>query len=132
MCQHIVSLFPGFHNLFVTLFLCDQTTFVVLRDQVHSILCFLDQLWLLRRHSHIGDGYGHRCPCGIFVSHRFDIIQNFRCLRSAMSIDNFLKDLFQTFFTHMEIDFQKQLIARNASIHKSQILRKNLIKEETA
>ena len=93
MCQNIVCLFPGLHNLFVTLFLCDQTTFVVLRDQIYRILCFLDQFRFLRRHGHIGNGYGHGRSCGVFVTDRFYIIQHLGCLSRAVCVDDFLKDL---------------------------------------
>ena len=38
LCKLIIGLLPGFNNLFVTLFLCDKTTFVVLCDTVNGIL----------------------------------------------------------------------------------------------
>ncbi len=59
LCQRVICCFPGLYDLFVTLFLRDQTTLEVLRDLIHRILRLLDHLRLLRRHRHIGDRYGH-------------------------------------------------------------------------
>ena len=49
-----------------------------------------------------------------------------------MCIDNFFKNLLQLLFTNKEVYLKNKLIARNASINKSQILWKDLIKEETS
>ena len=130
--QNIIGFFPGFYNFFVTFFFCDQTTFVVLCDVVYSLLSLLDQFRFFRRNSHIGNGYGHSCSCGEFISGRFDIIQHFCCLGSSVCIDNFLQNLFQLFLSYMEIYFKLHFIFRNASVYKSQILRQDLIKQETS
>ena len=47
-----------------------------------------------------------------------------------MGIDNLLQNLFQALFPHVEIHFQLEEILRFASVHKSQVLRKNLIKNK--
>ena len=49
-----------------------------------------------------------------------------------MNINNFFKNLFQTLFTYVEIHFQFQQIFRLTAIYKSQILRQNLIENETS
>ena len=91
--QRIVGLLPGLNDLFISLFLSDKTTLEVLGDPVHSILRFLDHLRLLRRHGHIGNRYGHCRSCGILISCGLDIIQHLCGLRSAVGVDDFLKDL---------------------------------------
>ena len=132
MGQFIVSLLPGIYNFFVTLFLSDEASFVVLGDQVNGILGILNHLRFLRRHGHIGNGYGHGCACGIFVTCGFDCIQYFGSLGCAVSIDDFFKDLFQLFLTYQEINFQKKFIARYTSVYESKILRKDFVEQETS
>ena len=39
-CQRIVGLLPGIYNLFVTLFVCNKTTFEVSCNLVYRCLCF--------------------------------------------------------------------------------------------
>ena len=92
-CQLVVRLLPGFHDLFVTLFLGDQTTLVVLGNLIYDILGVLDHLRLLRRHGHIGNGYCHCRACGIFISGSLDRIQNLCGLGSAVCVDDFFQDL---------------------------------------
>ena len=132
MCKLIIGFFPSLNNLFVTFFFCNKSALIVLCNQIHSILSLFDQCRLLRRYGHIGNGYGHSSSCGVFITHCFDVIQNLSGCGSTMNVDNFLKDLFQSFFTYMEINFQNQIILRNASVHKTKILWKNLIKNETS
>ena len=132
MCKLIISLFPSLNNLFVTLFLCDKSTFVVLCNKIYSILCLFDQCRFLLRYCHIRNRYGHSSSCRVLITHCFNIIQNFCCGCSTMDVDNFLKDLFQTFFTNMEIYFQYQIIFRFASIYKSKILWQDFIEDETS
>ena len=55
----IVSLLPCLNDFFISLFFRDKTTFEVFGDKVNRILCLLDHLRFLRRHSHVGDRYGH-------------------------------------------------------------------------
>ena len=130
-CQLIIGLFPGFYDFFVTLFFCDQTTFKVSGDFIYSFLRLFDHLWFLRRHSHIGNGYGHSSSRRVFVTGSFDIIQYFRSLCLSVGIDNFFKDLFQLFLSYMEINFQKQFVTRNTSVYKSQILWQDLVEQES-
>ena len=49
-----------------------------------------------------------------------------------MGVDNFLKDLFQLFLTYMEVNLELHGIFRNGTIYKAQILRQNLIEDETS
>ena len=93
LCQFVISCLPCLYDFFVTLLLCDETTFEVLCDAVYSILCLLDHLWFLRRYRHIGNRYGHGSSCRIFISNCFYSIQNFCCCSCSVCIDNFLKDL---------------------------------------
>ena len=105
-CKRIIGILPCLNNFFVTFFFCDKTTFEVLCDSVHSILCFLNHLRFLRRHCHLRNRYCHRSSCRIFVSCRFDLIQHFCCHSCSMCINNFFKNLFVLFFTYKEINFQ--------------------------
>ena len=73
-----------FHDFFVTLFLRDQTTFIVPGDLIHSLLRLLNQLRLLLRNRHIGNGNRHSRSCGIFVTCRFNVIKNLRCRGRSM------------------------------------------------
>ena len=119
MSQLIIGLLPGFNNLFVTLFFCDQTVTEVLRDLIYGCLCICDQLWLACRHSHIGNGYGHSCSCGVLVTDRLNIIQSFCSLACTMNIDDFLKDLLTLLLAYVEINFQLQLIAWNGTVYEA-------------
>ena len=47
-----------------------------------------------------------------------------------MSVDYLLQNLLQAFLAYQEVNFQLQLISWNSTVHKSQILRKDLIKQE--
>ena len=49
-----------------------------------------------------------------------------------MCINNFLQNLFQLFLTYVEVNFQKQLVALNFTVNKSEILRNNLIKDKSS
>ena len=131
-CKLIIRLLPGIHNLFITLLLSDKTTLVVLGDTVYCILCILNHLRLLRRHGHIGNGYGHCRTGGIFVTHRFNGVQYLCCLGCSVGINYFFKDLFQLFLTNQEINLQQKGIFRIASVYKAQILRQNLVKQESS
>ena len=130
--QDSVGILPGFNNFLITLFLGNQTTLVVTCNLIYGILCLLDQLRLLRRHGHIGNGYGHSRTGGILVSHRLDIVQYLCGSGGSVGIDNLLQNLLQTLLAYVEINLQYQLIARNSTIYKAQILRQNLVEEETA
>ena len=130
--QDSVGVLPGLYNLFVTLFLGNQTTLIVTGNLIYGILCLFDQLRLLRRHGHVGNGYGHSRTGGILVSHRLDIVQYLCGSGGSVGIDNLLQDLLQTLLAYVEINFQYQLIARNRTVYEAQILRQNLVKEETA
>ena len=104
----------------------------VLCDLVNDILCILEHLRLLRRHSHIRNGYCHSCTGRIFITHCLDSVKNLSSLGSSVSIDDFFKDLFQLFFTYQEINFRKKFIARNTSVYISKILRNDLVEQETS
>ncbi len=132
MCQLIICLLPGIYNLFVTLLLSDQTTLIVLCNQVYCILSLFDHLWLLRRHSHIRNRYCHGCSCRELIAHCFNGVKYLCSLCCPMCIDNFFKDLLQLLLTNKEIYLKDKFISRNASVNKSKILRKDLIKEETS
>ena len=105
-CKLIIGLLPCLNNFFVTFFLCDKTTFVLFCNSVYCILSCFDHCRFLWWNRHIGNGYGHRCSCGIFVTHSFYSIQNFCCLGSTMDIDYFFKNLFVLFLGNKEIYFQ--------------------------
>ena len=132
MGQRIIGLFPGLNDLFITFFVCDQTTFVVSGDLIYSILCLLDQLRFFRRHGHIGNGYGHGCSCGVVITGSLDIIQYLCCLGSTVGIDNLFQDLFQLFLTYMEIDLRLQRVLFDGTIHEAQILRQDLIEQKAS
>ena len=132
MCQLIVSLLPCINNFFVTLFLSDKTTFVVLCDKVYSILGLFDHFRFLRRNGHIGDGNSHGCTCGIFITCSFDCIKNLSSLCSTVSIDNFFKNLFQLFLSYQEVNLKKKFISRNTSVYETKILRKDFVEQETS
>ena len=93
MCQLVIGCFPYIDNFFVTLFLCDKTTAEVLSDTVNGSFCVCEKLLLCCRDSHIGNGYGHSCSCGVLVTDRLDIVQGDRCLDRSVCIDDFLEDL---------------------------------------
>ena len=131
-CKLIISLLPCFNNFFVTLFFSNKTTLIVLCDFVYDILRILDHLRFLRRHSHIRNGYSHRCTCRVLVTCSLDSIKNFCCLGSSVCINNFFQNFLQLFLTNQEINFQKKFITRNASVYESKILRKDFIKQETS
>ena len=132
MSKLIISLLPCINNLFVTLFLGNKTTFVVLGNLVYSILGSFNHLRLLRRHGHIRNRYSHGSSCRILVTHSLDSIQNLSGLGCSVSVNNFFKNLFQLFLTNQEVNLKKKLISRNASVNKSKILRKDLIEQETS
>ena len=131
-CQRIVGLLPGIYNLFVTLFVCNQTTFEVSCNLVYRCLCFGEHFRLLRRHGHIGNGYGHGCTGGVFISGCLDIVQNLCGFGSSVCIDNFFQNLFQLFLGNEEINLKRKLVTRNRTVYVSQILRQNLIEEESS
>ena len=132
MGQFIVGLLPGVNDLFVTLFVCDQTTFEVLGNLVYRLLCLRDHLRLLRRNGHIGNGYGHRRTGRILVTGGLDVIQNLCSLGRTVCIDDFFQDLFQLFLCYQEIYLQSKLIARDGTVYIAKILRQDLIEQETA
>ena len=49
-----------------------------------------------------------------------------------MGINNFLQNLLQLFLSYMEVNLKGKLIAFYFSVHKSQILRDDLVKEQTS
>ena len=49
-----------------------------------------------------------------------------------MGIDNLLQDLLQLFLSYVEVNLQLQLIALDASVHKAQILRDDLVKDKAS
>ena len=124
-------LLPCINNFFVTLFLGDKTTFIVLCDKVYSILSLFDHFRFLRRNCHIGNGNSHGCTCGIFITCSFDRIKNLSSLCSTVSIDNFFKNLFQLFLGYQEVNLKKKFISRNTSVYETKILWKDFVKQET-
>ncbi len=91
--QNLVRLLPGFNNLFVTLFLGNQSALIVARNLIHRILRILNQLRLLRRHGHIGNRYGHCRSCRVLITHSLDVIQHLGCPGCSMRIDNLFQNL---------------------------------------
>ena len=130
MRQLVIGLLPGLHNLFVPLFIGNQTPLIVPGDLVHRILGPGNQLRLLRRHGHIRNGYGHGRTGRIFIAHGLDGIQHFRSPGRAMRIDDFFQNLFQLFLGHQEVHLRKQFIARHGPVYISQILGQDLIEQE--
>ena len=49
-----------------------------------------------------------------------------------MCIDDFFQNLFQLFLGNEEINFKSKLVTRNRTVYVSQILRQNLIEEESS
>ena len=49
-----------------------------------------------------------------------------------MDVDDLLKDLLQILLLDKLVDLQLQLILRNVTVDKSQILRNHLVEQETA
>ena len=49
-----------------------------------------------------------------------------------MGINDFLQNLLQLFLSYMEVNLKRKLIAFHFSVYKSQILRDNLVKEQTS
>ena len=128
----LIRLIPGLHNRTVSLLLRDQTSSEVHRDFVYRLLCRFQHFCLLCRHRHIRDRNSHSRLRRILVTGSLDQIQHLRGTHCTVDIDDFLKNLLQLFLTHMEIHFQLQKVLRIASVHISQILRQDLIKEESA
>ena len=126
--QLIVRLFPGLYNLFVTLLVRNQAPLILAHNFIYRILGILNHLRFLRGHSHIGYGYGHSRPGGIFVTNRFNIVQNFRCGCGAVDINNLFQHFLKLLLSHMEIHFYFKFVFRIASVHKSQILGNDFIK----
>src|SRR5699024_2723709 len=132
VCQLIVSCLPCLHNLFVTLFLCDESSLIVLCDPVYCILRFLDHLRLLRRHGHVRDRNRHGSSRGELISDCLYVIQHFRRLCCPVCVDDLLEDLFQLFLSYMEINFKKEFISFYFSVNKSEILRNDLVEQESS
>ena len=91
--QLVIGGLPCLDNLFVALFLGDESAAVVFRNAVHCCLSFLNQLWFALRHGHIGNRNGHGRPGGIFISNGLDVIQGNGCLGCAVYVDDLLKNL---------------------------------------
>ena len=128
--QPVVCLLPGLHNLFVALFVRNQTTLVVSRDLIHGFLRLRKKLRLIRRHRHIGNGYRHAGPCRCVIAHGLDMIQNLCGPGRPVNINHLFQNLFQVLFRDHEINFRKKLVAGNRPVHIAQILRDNLVKEQ--
>ena len=130
--QLIIGLLPGIDNFLITLLLGNETTTVVPRDLVNDGLCVCQQLLLARRDGHIRDGYGHRRDGGLLIAHRLDIIQGEGRLGSAMYIHDSLQNLLEILLLYDEVNLRKNLVARNRTIHETEILRDDLIENQTA
>ena len=92
--QLVIRVLPGLDNLFVALFLGDQTAAVVLCDAVHGRLGVLDQLGFALRHGHIGNGNGHGRTGGILVTDGLDVVQGHGRLGCAVDVDYLFQNLF--------------------------------------
>ena len=57
-------------------------------------------------YGHIGNGYGHCRPGGVFVTHRLNSIQHLGSSGCAVNIDDFLKDLLILLLCYEEIDLE--------------------------
>ncbi len=66
------------------------------------------------------------------VSQILHIIQYLGGLGSTVYIDNFFKDRFELLFADQLIHFQFQQVFRFAPVYKAQILRNDLIEQETS
>ena len=132
MGQLVVRSLPGLDHFLVPLLFRDQTSSKVLGDSVHRSLRIGNQLRLAGRNRHIRDGNGHGRSGRVLVTNGLNVVQSHRRLGRSVYIDNLLQNLLALFLSNMEINFQKQLIAGDASVHKPQILGNDLIENKTA
>ena len=130
--QFLIGLVPGLHHRAVALFLSDESSAEIGGNLIHSGLSLGQQFRLLSRHRHVGNGYRHGSPGGILIADGFHIVQNLRGPGSAVGIDDLFQNLLQALFVHMEIHFQLQEVLRQTSVHKTQILGQDFVKNETS
>ena len=130
--QLIIRLLPRIYNSAIALGIRRKTSAVLHIDFVDSSLCLGQQVKLLLRYSHVRNGNRHAGSRRITVSHRLDIIQHLSGPRCTMNIDDAFQDLLLVLLFNQLVDFKLQLVSRNGTIDKSQILRYHLVKQEPA
>ncbi len=130
--QLVVRLLPGVDDRTVAFFLGGKTSAVSAVDLVNRVLRLLDQLRLHRRNRHVGNGNRHAGSCGVAIAHGLDMVQNLRRSRGAVNRDNLLKDSLQVLLLYQAVDLKLELILRLAAVDKAQILRDDLIEEESS
>ena len=128
----VISLCPCINDSSVSLLFCHQASDEVSGDHVYCSLRFFEHFLLLRRNGDVGNGNRHSRNCGILVSHSLDQVKYLSGLEGAVSIDDGLKDLLEVFLLDQEIDLGKQVILRLCAVHKSEVLRNDLIKEKSS
>ncbi len=130
--QMIIDFLPCGDYFLIALFICDQSTLVVAGDLVDGFLRLLKQLRLFLRDSHIRDGYRHSCAGGDMISHCLHGIKNLSGSGRTVGVDDLLQNLLQVSLFYHEINFRKKLIARHGTVHISQILRNDLVENQTS
>ncbi len=132
LCQLVIDIRPGLDDRAVALFVRDQTAAEVFGNLIDGILRLLKEVLLLRGHCDIRDGDSHGSDRGILVAHGLDQVEDFRCLESAVSVDDSLQDLLQVFFLDQEVHLKFEEILRDRSVNEAQVLRQNFIEEKPA
>ena len=132
LCQLVVRLLPGVDDRTVALVFRGKTSAVSAVDLVNRVLRFLDQFRLHRRNRHVGNGNRHAGPCGIAVAHSLDVVQNLSRRRGAVDRDDLFKDSLQILLLHQAVNLKLEFILRLSAVDKAQILRNNLIEEESS
>ena len=128
----IISFFPCLDYCFVTVFFCHKTTAIVSCNLINRSFCCCNNLFLTRRHGHIGDRYGHRCAGRILITQRLDCIQSLSCRGCTVCNNTLLKNLLQLLLTYMEVNFKIKELFRSLSLYKSKILADDFVEDETA
>ena len=66
------------------------------------------------------------------ISDSLDLIENFRGLNCTVDVDKLFDYRLKLFLLYDEINFKRKEILRLASVNISQILRKDLVEQESA
>ena len=128
----IIGILPDLDDLLVALLVRDEAAVEVRLYTVYRLLRVVEQLLLGLRHGHIRDGYRHGRYRRILVSDRLDIVQHLRRPGQSVDLDDLLQYLLALLLLDEEIYLQLELIFRERPVHKSQILRDDLVEKYTS
>ena len=127
LCHLICRLAPNADSIFLSFRLCQEALLELVVNGDDSVVGLLNILFFLLRHNNVGNADRQCADRGVVETLRLDLVEHGACLGGAQCHKAVVYNFAQLLLAHNLVDLVFQLVAGDAPVQISQILRNCIV-----